>query len=70
MIRTAILVTMLCALAACRDTAIEVRRHLPALAPQITLRVQSGKDVIPEIGATALAPPQIGCTGWSIPTTQ
>ncbi len=39
-------------------TAIEVRRHLPALASQITLRVQSGKDVIPEIGATAeVAPP-------------
>jgi uncharacterized protein YjaZ len=36
-------------------TALEVRRHLPALAPQITLRVQSGKDVIPEIGATASA---------------
>lgn len=39
-------------------TAIEVRRHLPALASQITLRVQSGTDVIPEIGATAeVAPP-------------
>jgi uncharacterized protein YjaZ len=38
--------------------AIEARRHLPALASQITLRVQSGKDVIPEIGATAeVAPP-------------
>lgn len=37
------------------DTAVEVRRHLPALASQITLRVQSGKDVIPEIGATAVA---------------
>ena len=38
-------------------TALEVRRHLPALAPQITLRVQSGKDVIPELGATAVAGP-------------
>ena len=38
-------------------TAIEVRKHLPALAPQITLRVQSGKDVIPELGATAAAGP-------------
>lgn len=38
-------------------TATEVRRHLPSLASQITLRVQSGKDVIPEIGATATAVP-------------
>jgi hypothetical protein len=39
-------------------TAIEVRRHLPALAPQITLRVRSGTDVIPELGATAdVVPP-------------
>jgi uncharacterized protein YjaZ len=39
-------------------TATEVRRHLPALAPNITLRVRSGKEVIPEIGATAeVAPP-------------
>jgi hypothetical protein len=35
--------------------AIEVRRHLPALASQITLRVRSGDDVIPELGATATA---------------
>jgi len=36
----------------------EVRTLLPALAPQITLRVRSGTDVIPELGAigTALAP--------------
>ena len=33
--------------------ALEARRSLPALAPQITLQVQSGKDVIPELGATA-----------------
>jgi uncharacterized protein YjaZ len=40
------------------SAALETRRHLPALAPQITLRVRSGKDVIPEIGATAeVAPP-------------
>ena len=38
-------------------TATEVRRHLPALASQITFRVQSGKDVIPELGATAVALP-------------
>ena len=39
-------------------TAIEVRRHLPALPSQITLRVDSGKDVIPELGAigTVLPP--------------
>lgn len=35
--------------------AVEVRRHLPTLAPQITLEVQSGEDVIPEIGATGSA---------------
>lgn len=40
--------------------AIEARRHLPALPPQITLQVQSGKDVIPELGATAVA----GLTDW------
>lgn len=34
-------------------TTIEVRRHLPALASQIILQVRSGKDVIPELGATA-----------------
>ena len=39
------------------DAAREVRQHLPALAAQITLRVQSGKDVIPELGATAFAGP-------------
>jgi len=39
------------------DAAREARQHLPALAAQITLRVQSGKDVIPELGATALAGP-------------
>lgn len=33
------------------DAAREARTHLPALAPQITLRVDSGKDVIPELGA-------------------
>ncbi|HYE85272.1 MAG TPA: DUF2268 domain-containing putative Zn-dependent protease [Vicinamibacterales bacterium] len=37
------------------DAGREVRRHLPALASQITLRVQSGKDVIPELGAAAMA---------------
>ena len=39
------------------DAAREARQHLPALAAQITLRVQSGKDVIPELGATGLAGP-------------
>ena len=34
---------------------LEARRHLPALAPQITLQVQSGQDVIPELGATGAA---------------
>lgn len=37
--------------------AMEARTHLPALAPQITLEVQSGTDVIPELGATAVAGP-------------
>lgn len=32
---------------------LEARRSLPALAPQLTLQVQSGKDVIPELGAGA-----------------
>jgi hypothetical protein len=31
----------------------EARMHLPGLAPQILLQVTSGKDVIPEVGATA-----------------
>jgi hypothetical protein len=35
--------------------ALEARPHLPALAAQITLQVQSGKDVVPELGATATA---------------
>jgi len=39
------------------DAAREARQHLPALAAQITLRVQSGKDVIPELGATGVAGP-------------
>jgi uncharacterized protein YjaZ len=39
------------------DAVREARQHLPALAAQITLRVQSGKDVIPELGATAIAGP-------------
>ena len=39
------------------DAAREARQHVPALAAQITLRVQSGKDVIPELGATAIAGP-------------
>lgn len=38
-------------------TAIEVRRHLPALPSQLTLHVDSGKDVIPELGATATPMP-------------
>jgi uncharacterized protein YjaZ len=33
--------------------ALAARRHLPALAAQITLQVHTGKDVIPELGATA-----------------
>ena len=40
------------------DAAREARPHLPALPQQITLRVRSGTDVIPEVGATAeVAPP-------------
>lgn len=46
--------------------AREARQHLPALAAQITLEVHSGKDVIPELGATAVA----GATGdwirWTV----
>jgi uncharacterized protein YjaZ len=37
------------------DAARDARQHLPTLAAQITLRVESGKDVIPELGATAYA---------------
>jgi hypothetical protein len=33
-------------------TAAEVRRVLPALPAQLTLRVRTGKDVIPETGET------------------
>ena len=40
--------------------ARDARQHLPALAPQLTLQVQSGKDVIPELGATAVA----GLSNW------
>lgn len=36
--------------------ALEARRHLPTLPAQIVLQVQSGSDVIPELGATAAAP--------------
>jgi hypothetical protein len=39
------------------ETAAEVRRHLPALPAQLTLHVDSGKDVIPELGATATPMP-------------
>lgn len=39
------------------DAAREARTHLPALAPQINVRVDSGKDVIPELGAIATALP-------------
>jgi hypothetical protein len=35
---------------------IEARKHLPALPVQLVLQVQSGTDVIPELGATAAAP--------------
>lgn len=35
------------------DATREARQHLPGLAPQILLQVTSGKDVIPEVGATA-----------------
>lgn len=39
---------------------IEARRYLPGLAPQLTLQVRSGKDVIPELGATAT----VGLSDW------
>jgi hypothetical protein len=39
------------------ETAVEVRRHLPALPAQLTLHVDSGKDVISELGATATPMP-------------
>lgn len=39
---------------------LEARRSLPALAPQLTLQVRSGKDVIPELGATAT----VGLSDW------
>jgi len=39
---------------------LEARRHLPALASQITLQVRSGTDVIPELGATAT----VGLSDW------
>lgn len=39
------------------ETAVEARRHLPNLADPLVLRVQSGKDVISEIGATAAVIP-------------
>ncbi len=40
------------------ETAVEVRRHLPSLADPLILRVRSGKDVIPEVGAgAAVIPP-------------
>lgn len=42
------------------DASREARRHLPSLAAQITLRVRSGTDVIPELGATAIA----GAPDW------
>ena len=38
-------------------TAIEVRHFLPALPHDLVLRVQAGKDVIPETGETAYAVP-------------
>lgn len=38
-------------------TAREARQHLPALPQQLTLRVQSGTAVIPELGATATVMP-------------
>jgi hypothetical protein len=37
------------------DAARDARRHLPALPQRIIFQARSGKDVIPEIGATAVA---------------
>lgn len=39
------------------QAVLDARPHLPALASRITLRVQSGQDVIQEPGATAAAIP-------------
>ena len=47
------------------DAARDARQHLPALATQITLRVTSGKDVIPELGATAIGGPPDWIT-WTV----
>jgi hypothetical protein len=46
--------------------AVEVRRHLPALAKQITLEVHSGKDVIPELGAGAVAGAMGDWIRWTV----
>ena len=46
--------------------ALEARRSLPALAPQITLQVQSGKDVIPELGATAAVAGSPDWVRWTV----
>lgn len=49
------------------DAARQARQHLPALAPRITLAVQSGKKVIPELGAIAEpAPPDY--IVWTVDT--
>ena len=40
-----------------RATATEVKQILPALADQLTLRVEAGDNVIPETGETASAHP-------------
>jgi hypothetical protein len=37
------------------ETTLEARKHLRSLAPQLRLQVRSGKEVSPELGATAVA---------------
>lgn len=51
------------------DAVREARPHLPALAPQITVRAQSGTRVIQELGALAeVAPPDY--VVWTVDSTR
>jgi hypothetical protein len=49
--------------------AADVRRHLQALPERISLRVESGKEVIEEIGATAAAIPP-DWVRWTVDPTR
>jgi hypothetical protein len=50
-------------------TVIEVRHFLPALPQDLVLRVQAGKDVIPETGETARAIPP-NAVRWIVDTSR